>query len=389
MSENQRRSEPQLAVIILAAGQGTRMKSTLPKVLHRIGGRPLLGHVLDTARTLGPQSILVVVRHERDLVADVVARHRPRDRRRRPGRDPGHRSRGRDGARAACPTSPATCSCSAATCRCSTTRRSLDLIRTHRESGAAATVLSAVVGDATGYGRVIRDSAGGVQRIVEQKDATDDEASVSEINAGVYVFQAAPLRAHISLVGTANAQGERYLTDVVALLRDSRLSVGRLAGDGCRSRAGRERPGAAVRGRAAAQRAHCPALAARGRDDPRPGDDMDRRDCDASPPTSPCCRTRTSCAPPRSPRARRSDPTRAWSTARSATNAVGHAHRRDARRDRRRCHGRPVRLPAAGHLPRATAARSARSSRRRTPRSASAARCRTCRTSATRRSARA
>ena len=72
MSENQRRSEPQLAVIILAAGQGTRMRSTLPKVLHRIGGRPLLGHVLDTARTLDPQSILVVVRHERDLVADVV-----------------------------------------------------------------------------------------------------------------------------------------------------------------------------------------------------------------------------------------------------------------------------------------------------------------------------
>ena len=100
------------------------------------------------------------------------------------------------------------------------------LIRTHRESGAAATVLSAVVGDATGYGRVIRDSAGGVQRIVEQKDATDDEAAVSEINAGVYVFQAAPLRAHISLVGTANAQGERYLTDVVALMRDSRLPVG-------------------------------------------------------------------------------------------------------------------------------------------------------------------
>ena len=86
-------------------------------------------------------------------------------------------------------------------------------------------MLSADVDDATGYGRVIRDADGAVQRIVEQKDATADEASVSEINAGVYVFQAPALRTHIALVGTANAQGEKYLTDVVALLRDARLTV--------------------------------------------------------------------------------------------------------------------------------------------------------------------
>ena len=86
-------------------------------------------------------------------------------------------------------------------------------------------MLSANVDDATGYGRVIRDADGAVRRIVEQKDATEDEASVTEINAGVYVFQAPALRAHLALVGTANSQGEKYLTDVVALLRDSRLTV--------------------------------------------------------------------------------------------------------------------------------------------------------------------
>ena len=99
------------------------------------------------------------------------------------------------------------------------------LVSAHRAGAAAATVLSANVDDATGYGRVIRDADGAVRRIVEQKDATDDEASVTEINAGVYVFQAPALRAHLALVGTANAQGEKYLTDVVALLRDSRLTV--------------------------------------------------------------------------------------------------------------------------------------------------------------------
>jgi bifunctional UDP-N-acetylglucosamine pyrophosphorylase/glucosamine-1-phosphate N-acetyltransferase len=99
------------------------------------------------------------------------------------------------------------------------------LLTAHRASGAAATLLSALLDDPTGYGRVLRNAEGGVERIVEQKDASDDEASVREINAGVYVFQAPQLRAHIELLGTANAQGERYLTDVIGLLRNSREAV--------------------------------------------------------------------------------------------------------------------------------------------------------------------
>ncbi|HEY5860135.1 MAG TPA: NTP transferase domain-containing protein, partial [Actinomycetota bacterium] len=157
MSENQRRSEPQLAVIILAAGQGTRMKSTLPKVLHRIGGRPLLGHVLDTARTLGPQSILVVVRHERDLVADVVVAIAPEivvvDQDEIPGT-----GRAVEMALAHVPDFAGDVLVLSGDVPLLDDETLARLIRTHRESGAAATVRSAVVGDATGYGRVIRDS---------------------------------------------------------------------------------------------------------------------------------------------------------------------------------------------------------------------------------------
>lgn len=225
MSNTHSTDAPELAVIILAAGQGTRMKSSLPKVLHRIGGRPLLGHVLDTARNLEPANILVVVRHERDLVADAVLDIAPEilvvDQDEIPGT-----GRAVEVALARVPDFSGDVLVLSGDVPLLDDETLTGLVRAHRASGAAATVLSAVVADATGYGRIVRDSVGGVQRIVEQKDATDAEAEITEINAGVYVFQAPALRAHLSLVGTANAQGERYLTDVVGLLRDSRLAVG-------------------------------------------------------------------------------------------------------------------------------------------------------------------
>ncbi len=211
-----------LAVVILAAGAGTRMKSRLPKVLHGIGGRPLVGHVLDHARELHPDRVVVVVRHERDQVAGAVA-------------DPDvvvvdqddipGTGRAVQVALTALPGYSGDVLVLSGDVPLLETDTLSSLVHAHRESGASATVLSAVVGDATGYGRVIRDETGAVQRIVEQKDATEEEASVTEINVGVYVFQAEPLRTHLELVGTANAQGERYLTDVVGLLRASRLPV--------------------------------------------------------------------------------------------------------------------------------------------------------------------
>jgi bifunctional UDP-N-acetylglucosamine pyrophosphorylase/glucosamine-1-phosphate N-acetyltransferase len=216
--------DAQLAVIILAAGQGTRMKSATPKVLHRIGGRSLVGHVLDTAHSLSPERVLVVVRHERDLVAAAVVDDAPDviviDQDDVPGT-----GRAVELALEGMPGFDGDVLVLSADVPLLERDTLESLVRAHRQGAAAATVLSAHLDDATGYGRVIRDADGSVTRIVEQKDATDDERAVTEINAGVYVFRAPALRAHISLVGMANAQGEKYLTDVVALLRDSRLTV--------------------------------------------------------------------------------------------------------------------------------------------------------------------
>lgn len=216
--------DPTLAVVILAAGQGTRMRSSLPKVLHRIGGRPLVGHVLDTARDLAPAHVAVVVRHERDRVADAVRGVAPEvvvvDQDEVPGT-----------ARAVEVALDALAGFDGDVLVLSGDVPLLDadtlqgLVRAHRDAAAAATMLSAVVDDPAGYGRVIRGSDGAVERVVEQKDATEAEAAVREINAGVYVFQAVHLRTELARVGTANAQGEKYLTDVIGLLRRDALPV--------------------------------------------------------------------------------------------------------------------------------------------------------------------
>ena len=217
-------ADPSLAVVVLAAGQGTRMKSSLPKVLHRIGGRSLVGHVLATAQGLAPARILVVVRHERDLVADAVLAEAP-------GADvidqdevPGT-GRAVEIALAQLEAFDGDVLVLSGDVPLLEEHALSALVARHRGSGAAVTVMSAQVDDATGYGRIIRGSAGDLERIVEQKDATADEASVSEINVGVYVFRAAQLRTHLARVGTANAQGEKYLTDVVGLLHEASLPM--------------------------------------------------------------------------------------------------------------------------------------------------------------------
>ena len=212
-------TDTQLAIVILAAGQGTRMKSRLPKVLHPIAGRPLVAHVISTARDLQAAHIRVVLRHERDRVAEAIddggADLQIVDQDEIPGTGravevaleqlPGDFGGDVLVLSGDVPLLEAS--------------ELAELIASHRATRAAATLLSARMPDPSGYGRVVRAADGSVERIVEQKDASPDEAAIDEINAGVYVFRASSLRAHIGAVGTANAQGERYLTDVIALLR--------------------------------------------------------------------------------------------------------------------------------------------------------------------------
>ncbi|RWR15766.1 bifunctional UDP-N-acetylglucosamine diphosphorylase/glucosamine-1-phosphate N-acetyltransferase GlmU [Microbacterium enclense] len=217
-------SSTELAVVVLAAGQGTRMRSRLPKILHTVGGRPLVGHVLDTAASLDPSRIVVVVRHERERVAETVAELAPGvvivDQDEIPGT-----GRAVEAALGALEDFTGDVLVLSGDVPLLESHTLAALVETHRTGGSAVTLLTASVDDPQGYGRVIRDDARGVRRIVEQKDATDAEAAVSEINVGVYVFRAAPLREQLARVGTANAQGEKYLTDVVALLRDAELGV--------------------------------------------------------------------------------------------------------------------------------------------------------------------
>lgn len=212
-------TDARLAIIVLAAGQGTRMKSSLPKLLHPLAGMPMISHVLATARALEAAHIISVVRYERDRVAAVIAEELPEgiivDQDDIPGT-----GRAVEQAVEALPGSfdgdvlvingdvplldAATLSA---------------LIQAHRATAASATVLSAIPADATGYGRIIRSENGLFDRIVEQKDATDAELAVAEINAGVYLFGLAALRQQLANLTTDNAQGEKYLTDVIGLLR--------------------------------------------------------------------------------------------------------------------------------------------------------------------------
>ncbi|MFN4001831.1 bifunctional UDP-N-acetylglucosamine diphosphorylase/glucosamine-1-phosphate N-acetyltransferase GlmU [Microcella sp.] len=212
-------TDSQLAVVVLAAGAGTRMKSQTPKVLHLLAGVPLVGHVLATARALDPAHVIAVVRHERDRVAEAIAALDAEalivDQDEVPGT-----ARAVEAALAALPADfdgdVLVVSGDVPLLDAGTLA---ELLAEHRGRTAAATVLSAVLDDATGYGRIVRGTDGALDRIVEQKDATDDERALTEVNSGTYVFSLAPLRQKLALVSTDNAAQEKYLTDVIGLLR--------------------------------------------------------------------------------------------------------------------------------------------------------------------------
>ena len=206
------------AVVVLAAGAGTRMRSRTPKVLHRIGGRSLLGHVMAAARGLDPERLAVVVRHERDMVAAHVAEVDATavvvDQDDVPGT-----GRAVQCALAALD-AQAPLDGPLVVVAGDTPLLDADtlgeLLRRHAQEGNAVTVLTARIDNPRGYGRILRDEAGAVTGVVEEKDATDAQRTIDEVNTSTYVFDAAVLRAAIAEVGQDNAQGEVYLTDVVA-----------------------------------------------------------------------------------------------------------------------------------------------------------------------------
>ncbi|HEX5533636.1 MAG TPA: bifunctional UDP-N-acetylglucosamine diphosphorylase/glucosamine-1-phosphate N-acetyltransferase GlmU [Actinomycetales bacterium] len=209
------------AVVVLAAGEGTRMKSAIPKVLHEIAGRSLLGHAMHTARAVDPQHLVVVVRHGRDRVAPHVAEVDPNAVVADQDDIPGTGRAVQCGLDALPEPLEGTVVVTYGDVPLLQPDTLTDLVTTHERDGNAVTVVTAEVADPTGYGRVVRGPGGDVLAIVEQKDADESQRAIREINSGIYAFDAATLTEALKKVGTDNAQGEMYLTDVLALARDA------------------------------------------------------------------------------------------------------------------------------------------------------------------------
>ncbi|UIK90378.1 bifunctional UDP-N-acetylglucosamine diphosphorylase/glucosamine-1-phosphate N-acetyltransferase GlmU [Arthrobacter polaris] len=211
------------AVIVLAAGAGTRMKSRTPKILHTIGGISMVGHAMAAAKGLHPNKLAVVVRHERDLVAahiaelDANAQIVDQDQIPGTGRAVQQALEALDAQAELSGTVVVTYG----DVPLLTTELLAELVATHTRDSNAVTVLTAVLDDAAGYGRIMRHADGTVLGIREHKDATDAEREIREINSGIYAFDAAVLRHALTSVTTDNNQGEMYLTDVLALARNS------------------------------------------------------------------------------------------------------------------------------------------------------------------------
>ncbi|SCF37476.1 bifunctional UDP-N-acetylglucosamine pyrophosphorylase / Glucosamine-1-phosphate N-acetyltransferase [Micromonospora viridifaciens] len=214
-------SQPRLrTVVVLAAGEGKRMKSALPKVLHPLLGRTLLGHVLAAAAPLAADRTVVVVGHGADQVrahlAEVAPEATPVLQERQLGT--GHAVRIALDAVPDVTGTVVVINGDVPLLRPETVRA---LVDAHEETGAAATVLAAQVPDPTGLGRIVRDAEGRLEQIVEERDATPEQRALREINAGIYAFDVARLRDALGKLSTDNDQGEEYLTDVFGLLRDA------------------------------------------------------------------------------------------------------------------------------------------------------------------------
>ena len=206
------------AVIVLAAGAGTRMRSQVPKVLHPICGAAMLDHVLAAARELGPAELIVVAGHGRREVRAHLAEHAP------DARVVVQQTQGGTGHAVRMVIEAAGLDRGIVVVTYGDTpllrgRTLAALVREHSARRAAATALTTLMENPTGYGRILRDECGDLAGIVEEPDATDEQRAIREVNSGVYAFEAAALADSVKRLPTDNAKGEEYLTDVVAILR--------------------------------------------------------------------------------------------------------------------------------------------------------------------------
>ena len=203
-----------LDIIILAAGQGKRMHSALPKVLHRLAGKPLLGHVVDTARALKPRRMVVVYGHGGEVVREALAGTDLAFARQEPQLGTGH---------AVMQALPALDGAGPADLTLvlygDVPLTRIDSLRAllGAAAGGALAILTYAMQDATGYGRIVRSPQGGIERIVEHKDASEVQRAIREVNTGIMAIPSARLATWLERLSNRNAQGEYYLTDIVAM----------------------------------------------------------------------------------------------------------------------------------------------------------------------------
>jgi bifunctional UDP-N-acetylglucosamine pyrophosphorylase/glucosamine-1-phosphate N-acetyltransferase len=216
-------SRPQQThVVILAAGQGTRMKSAMPKVLHQIAGRPMIEHVLRTAEAVSPDTVTVIVGHQAEVVQAKLGKTQnigfaiqsPQLGTAHALQQAEPLLHGRMG----------TLVLLSGDVPLLTSHTLKRLVETHRGSEASATVVTATVDRPYGYGRIVR-TRGRISRIVEERDASPTQRKINEINSGIYAFDLAPLFDALRGIASQNAQGEFYLTDLIAIYRRRKLPV--------------------------------------------------------------------------------------------------------------------------------------------------------------------
>ena len=211
-----------LEVIILAAGKGTRMRSRLPKVLHPIGGRPMVSHVLARARELNAQAINLVIGHGADLIKETLDGHDIHFVEQLEQLGTGH------AVQQALPRINKNAVVlilygDVPLIKTSTLQSLTELVNEN-----AMAVLTAKMDDPTGYGRIVRDKSHKVRAIVEQKDASAEQLAIREINSGVMAVRGAHLQKWLPLLKNNNAQGEYYLTDIISLAQDDNIDVNAL-----------------------------------------------------------------------------------------------------------------------------------------------------------------
>ncbi len=219
-------SNSQICAVVLAAGKGTRMKSELPKVAAYLSGKPLIRHVVDNLRAAGVHDIVTVVGYKKETVISLLSDYagmRFSEQKEQLGT--GHAllctedylNNFKGQILVCCGDMPLI-----------SVKTFKNLMQTHISQGNVMTVLSAVMENPTGYGRLIRNSKSELQYIVEEKDANAEEKSVKEVNTGTYIFNSSAVYKDLKLVKSNNAQGEYYLPDLVKIYKDANGKVGAL-----------------------------------------------------------------------------------------------------------------------------------------------------------------